>query len=109
MDNFILLDNRDEQLQNYKKNKSNDNLDFDKKSEEFVINLSQMEEIQIEIQEIVDSIHLKYGSTCLILKHEFLVLEERCALWSSSHCYLNTSLYEGAIVTPFEFISVKNL
>jgi trehalose-6-phosphate synthase len=61
-----------------------------------------------DIQKIVEEIQEAFGYGCIVLRHEFLNAEKRCALWSIANIFLNTAIIEGCCLTPFEFVTVKH-
>jgi trehalose-6-phosphate synthase len=60
-----------------------------------------------DISKMVNEIHQEFGHGCLVFKYQSLDYEQRCALWSTSNIYLNTSLKEGACMQLLEFVTVK--
>ena len=64
-------------------------------------------EILGDINKLVGQIHEEFGNGCLILRHEFIDIEQRYGLWTISNIYLNTAYSEGMNLSPFEFVSVK--
>lgn len=56
---------------------------------------------------LVDKIHQQFGHSCLVFKYQSLTYEQRCALWSMSNIYLNTSLKEGVCMQLLEYVCVK--
>jgi len=60
-----------------------------------------------QINQLVKEIQSEFGKGCLILRHENLSPEQRCALWSFTDIFLQTSLREGLSLMPMEFVAIK--